>query len=197
MSDHLFPRSRQPNELVKELEKLTVRILTTQHELHVLEAMRDRVRQELLRAAVSPATAETTVNRVDPATRPVDVLNWDTGNWHTNTIGPRILKFGSFKWAEEPTPGEKATADVIRDAGLTVDKEWLAKRLGITAEAATIRLSRAAQKGLLARTGRGLYFAPPKQPQDEARDVVLGFSEEPSSEPPREQLGLPKKEPAM
>ena len=40
MSDHLFPRSRQPNELVKELEKLTVRILTTQHELHVLEAMR-------------------------------------------------------------------------------------------------------------------------------------------------------------
>ena len=90
---------------------------------------------------------------------------------------------------DPPTPGERETAEVVRAAGITANKAWLAQKLECSEEAAAIRLARAAAKGLLVRTGRGLYHAAPSQVPP---DATVKLGEAPSEDPARVPLGEPE-----
>jgi len=101
--------------------------------------------------------------------------------------GPQDFQLLFFPEAKL-TPGEVEAVDQVRTAKvLPVDRDWLAKRLDISKDAAAIRLARAAAKGFLVREKRGLYRPAPvntprpvppvemdEEPTFDVTDVSLG-----------------------
>lgn len=58
---------------------------------------------------------------------------------------------------DQPTKGMIETANAVREMGGLVDANRLARKLRVGHQAAAIRLTRAAEKGLLIRVRRGYY----------------------------------------
>lgn len=202
MSDRPELPSEQPTDPLDELERLTVRLRGLQSEMLIVERAREHAVERLLGMrgtsilpAQSPFAIGVEMSRwlvgISPTQRSEHHLifpkqveascKWTLGfSPMITNPAPRAscvwcsTDARSKKRDEEPTAGERETAEIVRAAGRTVDKVWLAQRLNITEEAATIRLSRAAQKQLLVRTGRGLYFAPQLHGLGDAESEIEG-----------------------
>jgi hypothetical protein len=211
-----MPHDDEAEDLMRELESLSVRLHLKQREVAMIAAARDRARARLRAIAAtgsivwrSQSNVELTGVTCRHSTNGLNAFTLALGElskemtckvmtskepWNATwerTAAPRKIDM-DLRWVSvEPTPGEREAADVIRAAGITADKTWLAKRLGCTEDAATIRLARAAQKGLLVRTGRGLYYAPPVPGE---AGVKVGLGAEAAVEVPEQPLGTTKEE---
>jgi hypothetical protein len=148
------------DDLIHRLEKLALEISAKQRELADLEGRRAQIRARIRAlSAAAPGAMEQ---------QPLPVL-------------PVVSSKG------KPTAGEIYVARLVRECRSTVGREWLRAKLGCSLDAASIKLARAAAKGLLVRVQRGLYVAPFLPDQEEYATVAVG--EEPSSGIPRVPFG--------